>query len=81
MRERNIFDEFIVKLFDNTYVKVDVAGMTPTELLETVMVRMKPNGGEPLRPIGHIIEDGAGSFKELLTTGLDEDPEQFFLPR
>lgn len=80
MRERNIFDEFIVKLYDTTYIKLDVAGMTPDELTETLMVRMKPNASEPLRPIAHIIEDGAGSFKELLTAGLGED-DQFFLPR
>ena len=80
MRERNIFDEFIVKLYDSTYIKVDVAGMTPDELTETVMIRIKPNEAEPLRPIAHIIEDGAGSFKELLTAGLD-DQEGFFLPR
>jgi len=71
MRERNIFDEFIVKLYDTTYVKVDIAGMTPDELTETLLIRMKSNVSEPLRPIAHIIEDGAGSFKELLTAGLD----------
>ena len=85
MRERNIFDEFIVKLFDNTYVKVDVAGMSPAEIKETVMIRMKPNAGEPLRPIAHIIEDGAGAFKELLTSGLEDqdpdNPDAFYLPR
>ena len=80
MRERVLFDEFIVKLFDSTYVKLDVAGMTPDELTESILTRMKPNKAEPLRPIAHIIEDGAGSFKELLTAGL-EDNEGFFLPR
>ena len=29
MKERNIFDEYIVKLYDSTYIKVDIAGMTP----------------------------------------------------
>lgn len=80
MRERNIFDEFIVKLYDTTFIKLDVAGMTPDELSETLMARIKPNDSEPLRPIAQIIEDGAGSFKELLTTGLGEE-DQFFLPR
>ena len=32
MRERNIFDEIIVKLYDSTYVKLDVAGMNPDEI-------------------------------------------------
>ena len=80
MRERNIFDEFIVKLYDTTFIRLDVAGMTPDELTETLLVRMKPNASEPLRPVAHVIEDGAGSFKELLTAGLGED-DQFFLPR
>lgn len=80
MKERNVFDEFIVKLFDSTYIKLDVAGMNPMELCESVLVRIKPNQAEPLRPIAHIIEDGAGSFKDLLTAGLGED-EGFFLPR
>lgn len=80
MHERNIFDEFIVKLYDSTYIKVDMAGLTPDELTESVLVRIKPNSAEPLRPIAHIIEDGAGSFKELLTAGM-EDIEGFSLPR
>ena len=80
MRERNIFDEFIVKLYDTTFIRLDVAGMTPDELTETLLVRMKANASEPLRPVAHVIEDGAGSFKELLTAGLGED-DQFFLPR
>ena len=44
-----------------------------------MMVRIKPNETEPLRPIANIIEDGAGSFKELLTAGIDD--EGFHLPR
>jgi len=43
MRERNIFDEYIVKLYDSTYVKVDIAGMTPDELTEALLIRMNPN--------------------------------------
>ena len=29
MRERNIFDELIVKLYDSTFVKLDIAGLNP----------------------------------------------------
>lgn len=32
MRERNIFDELIVKLFDSTYVKLDIAGLNFEEV-------------------------------------------------
>jgi len=81
MRERNIFDELIVKLFDSTYVKLDIAGLNPTEVCDSVLARVKPNQAVPLRPIAHIIEDGAGAFKDLLTAGLGEDDDVFFLPR
>ena len=67
MRERNIFDELIVKLFESTYIRVDIAGLTPIELTDTVLIKMKPIAAEPLRPIAKIIEDGAGDFKSLLT--------------
>ena len=67
MRERNIFDELIVKLFESTYIRVDIAGLTPIELTDTVLIEMKPIAAEPLRPIAKIIEDGAGDFKSLLT--------------
>ena len=80
MRERNIFDELIVKLYDSTYVRVDIAGLNPDELCESVLARIKPDQNEPLRPIAQIFEEGAGSFKDLLTAGLGED-DQFFLPR
>ena len=71
------------KLFDSTFIKVDIAGLTPDELTETVLTRMKPNEAEPLRPVATIIEDGAGTFKELLTAGLGdaEEEDAFFLPR
>lgn len=91
MKERNVFDELIVKLFDSTYIKLDVAGLSPDEVVDSVQMRVKPNQSEPLRPIAKMIEDG-GAFKELLTAGLPEedeeakdgagdDEEPFFLPR
>ena len=78
MRERNIFDEYIVKLYDSTYIKVDITGMTPSELTDTILVRMRRNVDEPLRPIAPIIEDGAGSFKELLTPPPIEDDDEAY---
>ena len=76
--QRVAFDEFIHELYVSTYVKFDVAGMTPDELANSVMNRLKSNSAVPLRPIAHIIEDG-GSFKELLTANIDD--ENFYLPR
>ena len=43
MKERNIFDELIVKLYDSTYIKVDVAGLNPDELCDSVIQRIKPD--------------------------------------
>ena len=43
MKERNIFDELIVKLYDSTYIKVDVAGLNPDELCDSVIQRVKPD--------------------------------------
>ena len=80
MRERSAFDEFIVKLYDHTYIKLDISGMNPTEIADSVQAKMKPNAAAPLRPVAHIIED-AGSFKELLTAGIDDEDGKFTLPR
>lgn len=44
-------------------------------------MRIKPNQAEPLRPIGHIIEEAGGAFKDLLTAGLGDDEDSFFLHR
>ena len=76
--ERQAFNEFIYKLYDSTYVKVDTTGMDPDEVTDAVLAKMKPNAAVPLRPIAHVIEE-AGSFKELLTAGIDD--ETFNLPR
>ena len=80
MRERSAFDEFILKLYDSTYIKLDISGMNPDELAGSVMARIKPNAATPLRPVAYIIEDG-GSFKDLLTAGLDDEDDKFVLPR
>ena len=70
MSERPAFDDLIVKLYDSTFVKVDVAGMTPTEVSDVVTFRLKPKVADPLRPIAVAYEDGAGDFKALLTEAL-----------
>ena len=70
LSERPAFDDLIVKLYDSTFVKVDCAGMTPTELSDVVTYRLKPNVSEPLRPIAVALEEGAGDFKALLTEAL-----------
>lgn len=51
MRERPSFDEFIVNLYMSTYIKLDIGGMTPGDLAETVILRLKPDEAAPLRPV------------------------------
>ena len=60
-------------MFDSTFVKIQCAGMTPDEVSEAVIYRLKPNVAAPLRPIAVPFEDGAGDFKGLLTEGLNPD--------
>ena len=68
--ERPAFKEEFHKLFNHTYIKVDVAGMSPEEICDTVKFRIKTNESAPLRPIAKQIEDG-GDFKGLLTDGIE----------
>ena len=79
--EREPFDQFIEKMYDSTFIRVDMSGLTPTELSDSVLARVRPSTAEPLRPIAIHIEDGAGSFKELLTAGQDDENEGLKLPR
>ena len=44
-------------------------------MADAAAFRVKPKSSEPLRPIAHIIEGGAGDFKSLLTTRPDEEEE------
>ena len=63
-------DDLISLLFNQTYVKLDVAGMTPDEVTDTIKYRLKPDETGPNRPIGKQIED-AGDYKSLLTEGIE----------
>jgi len=78
--ERKECSVFIEEMFDSTFIRLDAAGLNPTELCETVFFRLKPNTSEPLRPIPHVIE-GAGSLKELLEDPGDEEATPPVLPR
>lgn len=77
--ERKACSGFIGELFDSTFVRLDAAGLNPTELCDAVTFRVRPKSHEPLRPIPHIIEGGAGDFKSLLTDEGDEETN--ILPR
>lgn len=74
--ERKACHVFIEELYDSTFIKIDAAGLNPTELSDAVAFRVKPKVSEPLRPIAKIIE-GGGDFKSLLT---DEGNEEENIP-
>lgn len=69
--ERPAMDDFIINCYDQTYIKMDIAGLTPDEVCETVKFRLKIDESAPLRPIGKIIEEPSGDFKALLTDGIE----------
>jgi hypothetical protein len=76
--ERKACSNFIQTLYDSTFVKLDAAGMTPTELCDVVTFRIKPKTSEPLRPIAEKIDD-ASDPKSLLEAEGDEETGK--LPR
>jgi len=63
--ERNLaaVNDLIGRMWNHTYIKIEAAGLTPDELAENATFRLKPSQDEPLRPIAHIIEGGAGDYK------------------
>lgn len=71
--------DWIPKLFHSTFIKLQSAGLTPDEVADSVIYRLKRSTSAPLVPVANIIEGGAGSFKDLLTQ--DVNVEEGQLPR
>ena len=69
----------ISKLYHSTFIKVQSAGLTPDEIADSVVCRLKRSTSEPLVPVAVIIEGGAGSFKDLQTQDVNSEEGQ--LPR
>ena len=65
-------EELLINFFDNQYIKLDSAGLTPDELTDCVTCKVKSDDDLTLRPLAIQIE-GAGDFKSLLTEGLEEN--------
>jgi len=64
--ERPDVDKWIVSMHHSTYIKFPASGLTPDEIAETVVYRLKPNPSEPVHPVAKIIE-GGGDFAGLLS--------------
>lgn len=63
-------EEHLIRLYESQYVRIDSAGLTPEQLLEIIMYRIKPEANVPHRPQAIVIE-GGGDFKGLLSEGLE----------
>jgi hypothetical protein len=70
--ERPSMEELLINFYDNQYIKLDCAGLTPDEVVECVQCRIKPDDDLPLRPLAIQIEGGS-DYKSLLTEGLEEN--------
>lgn len=70
--ERSAMEELLLSLYDNQYIRVDCAGLTPDEVTDCVVCKIKPDDDLPLRPVGIVIEGGS-DYKSLLTEGLEEN--------
>ena len=56
-------------MYDSTFIKLDAAGLNPTELCDVVAFRVKTKVDEPLRPLPIKIENG-GDFRNNTNGGL-----------
>lgn len=65
-------EELLISLYDNQYIKVDAASLTPEEVTECVACKIKFDDALPLRPVATVIE-GGNDFKSLLTEGVEEN--------
>lgn len=68
-------DDFIVKLHNHQYLKIDVAGLTPDECVDSIQCIVRPDETVPLRPIAMQPPNEAGDFKGLLSEPLKEEQE------
>ena len=70
--ERHAMEDFIQKLHNHQFLKLDAAGLQPEEIADACEWRLRPDETIPLRPIPKQLEGGS-DFKALLTDPLFED--------
>jgi hypothetical protein len=49
--ERPSMEDLLLNMYDNQYLKVDSAGLTPDEICSSIVSRIQPDSSLPLRPI------------------------------
>jgi hypothetical protein len=78
--EKKDLEEFAVNLFNHQYFRLEVAGLTPDEIAESVEQTIRIDATVPLRPIAKQLEGGS-DFKGLLTDPLFEEQPEGVLAR
>ena len=74
-------DDFIVRLYNHQYLKIEAAGLLPEEIADSAECILRPDATIPLRPIAIQPENEAGDFKALITDPMKEDMPEGTLPR
>lgn len=81
--ERPNLDDFLMKLNNDQFLKLDCAGKTPDEILASASWLIQPDTSIPLKPKPVKVE--GGDFAALLTDAIPlpngEDPPEGTLPR
>ena len=70
--ERHAMEDFIQKLHNHQFLKLEATGLQPEEIADACEWRLRPDETIPLRPIPKQLEGGS-DFKALLTDPLFED--------
>jgi len=70
--ERPAMEELLINFYEDQFIRLDAAGLTPDELTDSVECRLKADEGLPLRPLPTIIEGGSeDGYLALLTEGVE----------
>ena len=71
--ERPAMEELLINFYEDQFIRLEAAGLTPDELADTVQCRLKQEEGLPLRPLPIQIEGASeDAYLQLLTEGLPE---------
>jgi hypothetical protein len=65
--ERPALDDMLVRLYNHQYLKLDSAGLHPSEIADATEWRLRTDSTVPLLLEAEILEGGAGDFKGALT--------------
>ena len=71
--ERPAMEELLINFYEDQFIRLDAAGLTPDELTDAVQCRLKADEGLPLIPLPIQIEGASeDAYLQLLTEGVEE---------